>query len=161
MNTTSQTNPSHTPNGTTDAAKAKLQPVPKLIRAEAYRDYLVSIGYPAKVTESGNVTFVADGVKYGIVPDEHMDRKLYITIFSELRQATDAADRLRAEAIIQHLRDDMPRVDLWLDPNGDTIAYAVLHLSDPLNLHNGFADCFTELKTAVERFNVQMAETKG
>ena len=155
----SNTNPSHIPNGTTDAAKAKLQPVPKLIRAEAYRDYLASLGYTAEVDEVGLVTFTADGRKYWLMPNETWDNSLLIAAAYNIATVTKHADRARTAIIAGNVTNDMPYVYVWLDQNGKVHAVAELHLSDPFNLHDGFAERFSELKTAVERFTTQLSET--
>ena len=153
------TNPSRAPNSTAHTAKAEPRPIPKLTRAEAYRDYLVSLGYTAEVDEVGLVTFTADGRKYWLMPNETWDNSLLIAAAYDIATVTKHADRARTAIIAGNVTNDMPYVYVWLDQNGKVHAVAELHLPDPLVLRDEFTVRFRELRTAVDRFTTQLSET--
>ena len=128
-------------------------PLTRLTRAEAYRDYLCSLGYDATVDEDEDVEFTADGRRYTLSPDYESDTSAHL--FPNgcvVATVTDPADRQRAEAAIQMATESCPGAHLWIGNDGEVYAAVRLHLSDPLTISDCFADRFAALTSAIDRF---------
>ena len=126
-------------------------------RAAAYCRYLASRGFSAWVDPGETVAFSHEGREYVLRCDDTHDHRLILTHRGALAKVRNAKERARAATVAKNVTNIHPRVAISATTPGEVHASVHIYMADPMVIGDGFADCFSELKTAAERFNAQMA----
>ena len=134
-------------------------PVTRALRAEAYRDHLLSKGYQAQLDEHDSVIFEVDGHKYVLSLDDMYDKMIRIWCIG-ITKIRHYSDRDRASAIYRDVTKKIPKVDLWINSDGDVSAFATVALYDPLVLDEEFDKRFKDMNAAIETFTQKLREAK-